>query len=143
MTSDFVMRHWSVLAASALILAVAFRFLFQHVGRSPSGQLRQRAATLAAERRNSERAHAATQKAEARLDRLMQRAGQVRPSQLQEAKDALTDARALQKIADDKVLIAENHLRRVIHEEFPPARQARLRQRFLPDQAPDRRPFSF
>ena len=70
-------------------------------------------------------------------------AGKVKPRLLQEAKDALQDARALEKIAGDKVLIAANHVRRVIHEEFPPSRQQKLRARYLPGEEQNEGPFSF
>jgi len=53
------------------------------------------------------------------------------------------DAKMLAKIANDKVLIAENHVRRVIHEEYPPVKQERLRKKYLPAQAADKRRFSF
>ena len=65
------------------------------------------------------------------------------PMLVQEARDALQDARALQKIADDRLLVAENQVRRIIVEEFPPIKQLRLRRRYLPADVRDPRPFSF
>lgn len=82
-------------------------------------------------------------RAESRLDRMLQKAEKIRPSELQAAKEALQDARALQKIAEDRLMVAENHVRRIIHEEFPPVKQQKLRARYLPEALPERRPFSF
>lgn len=65
------------------------------------------------------------------------------PRRLAEAQGTLEDARALAHIARDRVQIAENHVRLVICEEFAPARQQRLREKYLPEAPPDRRPFSF
>jgi hypothetical protein len=62
---------------------------------------------------------------------------------LQEAKDAVDDANALQKILNDKVMVTENHVRRVIHDEFPPTEHDRLRRKYLPQDIKDERPFSF
>ena len=49
----------------------------------------------------------------------------------------------LLKIAADQVLIAENHVRKIIVEEFPPNRHERMRGRFLPGEREDGKPFSF
>ena len=50
---------------------------------------------------------------------------------------------ALAKIADDQQLIAMNHVRRIIHDEFPPKQHDKMRARYLPDDIKDKRPFSF
>ena len=71
------------------------------------------------------------------------RAGSIRPSSLQEAREKLEDAGALLKIARDRLMVAENQVRRVIFEEFPPARQESLRARYLPQDVVDKRPFTF
>ncbi len=83
------------------------------------------------------------EKAEHVANRLNENAERAKPRHLQEAKDALQDARALAKIANDRILIAENHVRRVIHEEFPPVKQEALRQKYLSDPARDKKPFTF
>jgi hypothetical protein len=138
-----LMQHWPLAIATMLITAVAMQLVWHSLARSASGQLRralgerQEQATLAG------KARATTGKVEARLDAMLKKSAKVKPRALQECKEALQDARALQKIAEDKLLIAENHVRRVIHEEFPPVKQQKLRARFLPEAAPDRRPFSF
>ena len=40
----------------------------------------------------------------------------------------------LLKVAADQVQIAENHVRRIIVEEFPPKRHDRMRSLYLPDE---------
>lgn len=76
----------------------------------------------------------------ARVSKLSAREGTTRPRHLQEAKEAAEDAKSLEKIANDKVQVAANHVRRVIHEEFPPVRQQQLRERYLPQDIQDDRP---
>ena len=49
----------------------------------------------------------------------------------------------LQKIAEDQVQVARNHVRRVICDEYPPRRQSRLRRKFLDESESDQKPFSF
>lgn len=80
---------------------------------------------------------------ERKCERLQERADKVKPRHVEEARGELTDARALAKIAHDQTLIAENHVRRVIVEEFPPARQARLRARYRVGDEPTKKPFTF
>jgi len=143
MDSEILLRHWGLLAATVLLVAVALNIALLLWQRSPSGQLRRALAVMQVQRRAAARAADVTDKAEARLDKLMQTRETVRPASLQEARDALQDARALQKIADDKVLIAENHSRRIILEEFPPVKQHKLRMRYFPADVRDPRPFSF
>ena len=64
------------------------------------------------------------------------------PRSIAEAAGALEDARALQKIAEDQLLIARNHVRKIILEEYPPQRHEALRQRFLPADEGDSKPFT-
>jgi hypothetical protein len=143
MTSDFVIRNWGPLTASVILLAVFLNILFQKYRRSPSGELRHALSELRARVAESRRAEIGATRAEANLDRLLQKREHARPSHLLEVKEALQDARALQKIAEDRRLVAENHVRRIILEEFPPVRHERLRAKYLPAAAPDKRPFSF
>lgn len=136
-------ENWALFAALVVALMVAANIALQTLTRTPSGRLRRVRGDLEQERRKLARAQAAARKAEMRVDRLMQKQESVRPRVLQEARDALQDARALAKIADDRFMVAENHVRRIIHEEFPPRKQERLRRKYLPERTPDARPFSF
>ena len=79
----------------------------------------------------------------ARLKKLGAKSETTRPRILQQAIDSFEDAKALEKIASDKVLIAENHVRKVIHEEYAPTKHERMRRKCLPSEKPDSRPFSF
>jgi len=84
-----------------------------------------------------------TDKAERQKARLMRHVDRVKPRVLNESNEALADAKALAKIAGDRVLIAENQLRRVILEEFPPTQHEKLRNRYLPEASRDKKPFTF
>ena len=83
------------------------------------------------------------QRLSSRLEGLEARAGSVQPRRLREAAEAVQDAEALLKIARDQVLIAENHVRKIIVEEFPPKRHDRMRSKYLPGELDDGKPFSF
>lgn len=143
MDPQFVRNNWALLAAAVIAAAIGLTVAYQLIIRSAWGQLRQRLRVLAKARREQAQAMRAADKAERFARRLQQRAERARPRHVQEATEALEDARALAKIAHDKVLVAENHVRRVIHEEYAPLRQARLRAKYLPEKDRDKRPFSF
>ena len=85
----------------------------------------------------------AVNKEERRYEKLVSRANTVKPRVVEEAKGVLADARALAKIAEDRQLVTANQVRKIIFEEFPPKMHDRLRQRYLPQDAEDDRPFSF
>lgn len=143
MTLELLKRHWGlavalVLAAPALILAA--RAL---VGRSAWGQLRAARRTLENARRELHRQTARHEHGKRRAADLERKAAQVKPRVLEEAREAVIDAAALVKIRHDQVLVAENHVRKIIHSEYSPERQVRLRAKYLPDDGDDARPFSF
>jgi hypothetical protein len=143
MNTEVMRDHWALVVASALIIILLSLALLYSFRASARGQLRGLRRTLAAERLRSRKANAVVAKAQRRKERLLQRADKVKPRHLQEAHEALEDARALAKIADEGVLIAENHVRRVILEEFPLAQHEKLRRKYLPEAPRDKRPFTF
>jgi hypothetical protein len=130
MTLQYLQQHWALLAASILGTAVLLFVLWRAWLDSARGRLavarRDLRAALATARKRQRQA----QSLAATLD-------------LQEAAEAIQDAEALLKIAADQVLIAENHVRKIIVEEFPPKRHERMRNRYLSGERADGRPFSF
>jgi len=143
MNAEQLQTHWALILASAaglLLLIVAARHFTRTSAR---GQLRRTRKMLERERGRFRKAIAVVDKAERQKMRLMQRADRVKPRVLNESSEALADAKALAKIAGDRVLVAENHLRRVILEEFPPTQHERLRNRYLPEPDRDKKPFTF
>ena len=135
--------YWGPIVAAGLAALVSVMVGVALYRRSAPGQLGQRARGLRQAEREHQRAAKRLSKATSRLQRLRQNAANVKPRLIDEASGELADAEALAKIANDRWLVAANHLRRVIVEEFPPHRHDALRRRYLPDEAPDGRPFSF
>lgn len=83
------------------------------------------------------------EKAEKKLQKMLANIDRVKPRELQEARDAVGDSKALTKILSDKMMVAQNHVRRVIHDEFPPSKHDRMRAKYLPQDVEDERPFQF
>ena len=140
---DILKSNWALAIAALLGIIILLITLARLFRRSAAGQLRKTVAALARARQDEAKTLKSVDKAERIARRLHENADRAKPRHLQEAKEALGDARALAKIANDKVLVAENHVRRVIHEEYPPRRQEALRHKHLPSQERDKRPFSF
>ena len=140
---NIVKSNWALAVAAIIGFVIVLIVVAHLIRRSAWGQLHQTLQTLAKARQDEAKALKSVEKAEHIARRLHENADRAKPRHLQEAKDALQDARALAKIANDKILIAENHVRRVIHEEYSPVRQEALRQKYLPEPTRDKKPFSF
>jgi hypothetical protein len=142
MTLDYLSRNWALVAASVLGTAVLLFVAFRAYQDSAKGRLQAKARQLRAREQDARAACKAVDKAVASLDRLRAKADSARPRRVEEASGALEDARALQKIADDQVLIARNHVRKIILEEYPPKRHESMRTRYLGQDAGDQKPFT-
>ena len=140
---NFLKSNWALGVAAVIGLIIVFFVILQLVRRSAWGQLQETLRILDKARRDEANALRSVEKAERIAERLQENADRAKPRHVQESKEALSDARALAKIANDKILVAENHVRRVIHEEYPPVRHEAMRQKYLPDPARDKKPFSF
>jgi hypothetical protein len=136
--SDWAM--WLALAAIFIALAVLAPKLLKMTSRS---KLNRVLANMKGARKELRKSVRTTRKAEKKVRKLQAGAERVKPRILQEAKEALEDAQALEKILNDKVMVAENHVRRVIHDEFPPAEHERMREKHLAQDVKDERPFTF
>ncbi len=143
MTVELLRQNWAITIAAVILMIVAAIIIAAIYRRSAGGQLAQVATGASAARIKLSKAHNAIVEAEKRVSKLQSKAVSVKPRILEEAKLTLQDAKALQKIAHDGVLVANNQLRRVIFEEFPPAKHEALRKKYLPDDKPDANPFSF
>jgi len=143
MNTAMLTDNWALWVAAipgvVVVLSVAYLLLRQ----GAQGKLRQVVKAERSALHDLNNARNRTQKSEDRVRKLLEKSDNVKPRILQEAKDALADARALQKIADDKAQIATNHVRRVIFDEFPPSRHDKLRAKYLPGDVKQNRPFSF
>lgn len=143
MTVEFITRHWSLVGASVLFTAIALFLAFRIHTDSASGQLGARVRALRERYQDVDNAERAAARAEQRLAKLTEKSASVKPRHVEEAREALDDARSLLKIASDQVLIAENHVRKTILEEFPPKRQEALRIKYLRSEEGQDKPFSF
>ena len=140
---NLFISNWALAVAGVVGAVLALVIIGDLITRTSWGQLRQNLHFLAKARKIEAKAMKAVEKAEGIARKLDENAEQTKPRLLQEAKDSLQDARALAKIASDKLMVAENNVRRIILDEYAPVRQEALRKKYLPDAARDRKPVSF
>ena len=143
MTIHELQGHWALLLGCALGAILAAAVLWHLLTSTSYSQLRRARKVLRSKRKELRKADEVVAAAERRVAKLRSRADREKPRDISEADEWLADARALAKIAHDQVLIAENHLRRIIVEEYPPSKQARLRAKYQVCEMPDKRPFTF
>jgi hypothetical protein len=143
MTSTFLQQHWALVGASIVGIAVLLFVLWRAWLDSARGRLGAARRQLRTRCLEAQKQRKALQRLSARLDGLESKASAVKPRHLREAAEAVQDAEALLKIAADQVLIAENHVRKIVVEEFPPNRHERMRSRYLPGEREDGKPFTF
>lgn len=82
-------------------------------------------------------------KAKRTFENLRSRAQHIKPARLREAEERAKDLETMLGHAKDKVMVAENHMRRIILDQFPPAKQTRLLAKYLITQDDKTKPFSF
>jgi len=131
---------WLALGSLAIAIALMIPILVKRTSRSKLNKVLSDLNETQKELRKTARV---SDKAEKKLQRMLANIERVKPRELQEAKDAVDDSKALTKILSDKMMVAQNHVRRVIHDEFPPSKHERLRARYLPQDVEDGRPFQF
>ncbi len=143
MSAASLTQNWALLLAAGVLLPVVVLLLHRLWSRSARGQLNAWRREFRRRLADQKRAKAALDKRRRRLDKLRGRAASVKPRRITELEEAVVDAEALLKIAEDQVLIAENHVRKVILEEYPPKRHEDMRRKYLSPRGNDARPFSF
>jgi len=131
MTIEYLMQNWALVVASILGTAVLFFVLFRVFQDSARGRLQANVRQSRNRERAAQTAARAVEKATARLERLRAKADVVKPRRAEEAKEALGEARELQKIIDGQVLVARNNVRTLILEEYPPKRHEAMRNKYL------------
>ena len=140
---ESLQSNWAIWLALALLLLVALMITPELLRRTSRSKLSRVFAGVNEARKELRKSTRAVQKVEKKYRKLLTRSERVKPRKLQKAKEAAEDGRALVKILKDKVIVAETHVHRIIYDEFPPKKHEQLREKYLPQDIIDERPFSF
>jgi Flp pilus assembly protein TadB len=143
MELPWIREYWALLGAAvaaAVALAAVGVALWR---RSRRGRLGIRLREQRRRQRELDEAQKAWQQASRRLQKLEKRAGRVAPKALDEARGLLGDAERLVELRAGALKVAQNQVRMIIVEEYPPSRHDALRRRYGVPEHADARPFSF
>ena len=143
MNLESLQSDWAIWLALAMLLIAAAMITPRLLKMTSRSKLSRVFADVKAARKELRKSVRAAKKAGKKFEKLLARADRVKPRVLQEAKESVEDVRALAKILNDKVIVAETHVRRIIYDEFPPEKHERMRAKYLPQDVIDDRPFSF
>ena len=143
MNFELLQTHWAAWMALALLLLVASMVMPQLLQKTSRSKLNRVLGNMKDARKEVRKSNRAKDKAEKKFRKLLARGDRIKPRILEEARGAVDDARQLTKIMSDKLMVAETHVRRIIHDEFPPAEHDGLREKHLAPELEDTRPFSF
>lgn len=132
MTLAMLKPYWAPLLALALALMVALVIAVRSVAGSSGSLLAAASARLRQCQREARKAERRCVRMRRRFEGLKARRDAVKPRVLEAAEGAYADAEALLKIRGDQVLVAQNQLRTVIVQEYPPDRHDAMRNRYLP-----------
>jgi len=130
-TVDILIRNWALVVASILATGILVFVLVRLYRDSDRGQLGNLVRELQGRYKAVARAQRGLDKASERLDELRESAPTVKPRHVEEAGEAMEDARLLLNNANDQVLIAEKDVRQLIVDEYPPNEQEVLRRKHL------------
>jgi len=143
MNLESLQSDWAIWLALAMLLIAAAMITPRLLKMTSRSKLSRVFADVKAARKELRKSVRAAKKAGKKFEKLLARADRVKPRVLQEAKESVEDVRALAKILNDKVIVAETHVRRIIYDEFPPEKHEQMRAKYLPQDVIDDRPFSF
>ncbi len=131
MTLEYLTQNWALAIASVLGTAVLLFVIYRVLQDSARGRLQEMVRQLRRREKDDKAARRAADKALAKLEQLQARADSVKPRQVQAAREALEEAREIQKLVDDQVLIARHDVRTLILQEYAPKRHAAMRKKYL------------
>jgi len=139
LASDYVL----LIVGLVILLAVAVGVVLPNVLPTPRGQLNRQRRELRHRLYELRQAERSAVRALRRHERLQRKAQTTDPQKLRLAEERAQDTKALLGHARDRVLVAENHVRRTIIDRYPPVRHQEMLSKFAPARDDRALPFSF
>jgi hypothetical protein len=113
-----------------IFLIILFGVVLPNIMPTPRGRLNRQRRELKHRLFERQLAEKAADKAKRDFAKLQSRAKDVQPKLLREAEGHSDDMQKMLVHANDKVLVAENHVRRILLDEFPPAVHQQLLEKY-------------
>ena len=113
-----------------IFLIILLGVVLPNIMPTPRGRLNRQRRELKHRLFERQLAEKAADKAQRDFAKLRSRAQNVQPKQLREAEGLASDMKTMLVHTNDKVMVAENHVRRILLDEFPPAVHQQLLKKY-------------
>jgi len=113
-----------------IFLIIALGVVLPNIMPTPRGRLNRQRRELKHRHFERRQAEKTAGKAQREFAKLQGHAKEVQPKLLREAEGHAGDMQTMLGHANDKVLVAENHVRRILLDEFPPAVHQQLLKKY-------------
>jgi len=128
--NDYVL----LIAGLGIFLGISIGVILPNILPTPRGRLNRQSRELRHRLYELQQAERLADKANRTYDKLKQRADRVQPNKLRDAEVMAEDRKTMLGHARDKVMAAQNHVRNVVLNEYPPVYQESLLKKHLPEQ---------
>ena len=123
-----------LLVGLGIFLGISVGVILPNILPTPRGRLNRQSRELRHVRYELQQAEKLAKKANRTYAKLKQQSERVKPDMLRKAEVMAEDRKIMLKHAKDKVMAAQNHVRNVVLNEYPPVYQESLLRKYLPEQ---------
>ena len=133
MTLEIVQKYWALIAASIVFWAIVLQLAFRGLRNSRRGRLSRALEHMRDREKALRDASGKADKAAARYAKISTKGDSVPPNKVLAAKDALVAAQETERLLKDQVQVVRNDARKIIVEEYPPARHEAMLRKYFAD----------
>ena len=122
-----------LLVGLGIFLGISVCVILPNILPTPRGRLNRQSRELRHVRYELLQAEKLADKANRTYAKMKQQSERVKPDMLRKAEIMAEDRKIMLKHAKDKVMAAQNHVRNVVLNEYPPVCQENLLRKYLPE----------
>jgi len=123
-----------LLIGLGIFLGISVGVILPNIIPTPRGRLNRQSRELRHRLYELQQAEKLSEKANRAYSKMKQQSDRVQPNKLREAEVMAEDRKTMLGHAKDKVMAAQNHVRNVVLNEYPPVYQESLLKKYLPEQ---------
>ena len=134
MDTTSINEYVLLLIGLGIFLGISAGVILPNILPTPRGRLNRQSRELRHCLYQLRHAEKLAAKADRTYAKMKQQADRVQPNKLREAEAMTVDRKTMLGHAEDKVMAAQNHVRNVVLNEYPPVYQESLLRKYLPEQ---------
>lgn len=134
MDTTSINEYVLLLIGLGIFLGISVGVILPNILPTPRGRLNRQSRELRHRLYELKHAEKLAAKANRTYVKMKQQADRVQPNKLREAEVMAEDRKTMLGHAKDKVMAAQNHVRNVVLNEYPPVYQESLLRKYLPEQ---------